>query len=306
MIKRRELLAGSAALVALSVSQGCAATKPMRPDVAKYIRALEGLGRLGVCILDTQTGEYSGHRTDEHFVMCSTFKLPLAAVILQEADQGRLNLDEILPFGEADMVANSPITKANIARGGMRIVDLAQATQTTSDNVAANLLLKRLGGPEALTTKLRATGDKITRVDRYEPMANFVLSADLRDTTTPLAMAQTVARFTTGRLLKPQSRDILLKWMEDTRTGEKRIRAGLPANWRSGDKTGTGMSVGMTDKYNDVAITFPPGRAPIIIAAYYDTGRQGEEMRDEDLAVLAQVGRIAAKWIVGEPVAPLA
>ncbi len=306
MIERRELLAGSAALAALSISQGCAAGKPQRPDISSQIQALEGEGRLGVCILDTQTGAYGGHRAEEYFVMCSTFKLPLAAVILREADQARLNLDEILRYGPADMVSNSPITEVNIERGGMRIIDLAQATQTTSDNVAANLLVRRLGGPAGLTAKLRAVGDKITRLDRYEPMANFVLSADLRDTTTPLVMAQTVSKLTTGNLLKAESRAMLLKWMEETQTGKKRIRAGLPASWRSGDKTGTAGAKGMTDKCNDVAITFPPGHAPIIIAAYYDTGRQGDGMRDEDQAVLAEVGRIAAKWATGKAIAGLA
>jgi beta-lactamase class A len=300
MIERREFLGSAAALAALAASPGCYAKAPKRRDISEKFRALEGKGRLGVCLYDTQTGEHGGYREDEYFVMCSTFKLPLAAVILREADQGRINLDEVLPYGMVDMVANSPITQANVTKGGMRIVDLAQATQTTSDNVAANLLTKRLGGPAALTAKWRAVGDKITRSDRYEPMANFVLSADLRDTTTSLAMAQTVAKFTTGNLLNANSRAMLLKWMEETETGRKRIRAGLPANWRSGDKTGTGSAKGMTDKYNDVAITFPPGRAPVIIAAYYDTGRQGDEgMRDEDQAVLAEVGRIAAAWVTG-------
>ena len=298
MIERRELLGGAVLVAAMAASSGCKAQPGKRPDIRAQISKLDGEGRLGVCILDTETGEYTGNREQEHFVMCSTFKLPLVAAILRDADQGKLQLDEVLTYSAADLVSNSPITEANVLQGGMRIVDLAQATQTTSDNVAANLLLKRLGGPEGLTARLRAMGDAVTRVDRYEPMANFVLSADLRDTTTPMGMAQSVARITTGELLKAESRAMLLKWMEETRTGSKRIRAGLPAPWRSGDKTGTGMAKGMTDKYNDIAITFPPSKAPIIIAAYYDTGRQGEEMRDADMAVLAEVGRIAAKWVM--------
>ncbi len=298
MIERRELLGGAAALSTMALSPGCYAKTPKRPDASAQFNKLEGKGRLGVCILDTKTGEYIGNRSSEYFVMCSTFKLPLAAAILREADQGKLMLNTVLPYGKADLVSNSPITEANVAQGGMRIVDLAQATQTTSDNAAANILVKHLGGPHGFTERLRAMGDSVSRLDRYEPMANFVLSADLRDTTTPLAMAQTIARITTGNLLKSESRAMLFSWMEETRTGAKRIRAGLPATWRSGDKTGTGMAKGMTDKYNDVAITFPPSKAPIIIAAFYDTGQQGEDMRDEDMAVLAEVGRIAAKWVM--------
>ena len=115
-------------------------------------------------------------------------------------------------------------------------------------------------------------GDTVTRLDRYEPDLGLVLSADLRDTTSPLAMAQLVRRITTGDLLQSGSRERLLQWMKNTDTGPNRLRAGLPAEWSTGNKTGTGRAEGTTNKCNDVAITFPPGRPPIIIAAYFDSG----------------------------------
>ena len=118
----------------------------------------------------------------------------------------------------------------------------------------------------------------------------------MRDTTTPQAMANLVRDITTGDLLKPDSRDRLLGWMENTRTGSKRLRAGLPPDWRTGDKTGTGRAEGTTNKCNDVAITFPPGRSPIIIAAYYDSGEYTPQVEARHEAVLAEVGRIAAGW----------
>ncbi len=156
--------------------------------------------------------------------------------------------------------------------GGMSIVALAQAAQEISDGVAANLLIKRLGGPTAVTGKFREMGDMVTRLDRYEPDLGLVLSADLRDTTSPLAMAQLVGRITTGDILQRGSPERLLGWMENTKTGPRRLRAGLPAEWRSGNKTGTGRTEGTTNKCNDIAITFPPRRSPIIIAAYFDSG----------------------------------
>jgi len=300
MINRRAVLAGSVALTTFTMSgvgSIAMAARPRRPDMTSRIAALEtGQARLGVCLLDTATGELSGHRLDEHFAFCSTFKLPMVAACLREADAGRLNLAEVLPYTKADLLEWAPVTGPNVGKGGLPIIELAQAAQQLSDGGAANLLVRRLGGPAAVTAKFREMGDPVTRLDRYEPMLGMVLSADLRDTTSPRAMAELVARITTGNLLSVASRDRLLQWMYDTKTGPKRLRAGLPAGWKVGNKTGTGRDAGITNKCNDVAIAYPPGRAPIIISAYYDAGEYTDQIEDRHQAVLAEVGRIAADW----------
>ena len=257
-----------------------------------------GQARLGVCFLNTVTGEVSGNRIEERFAMCSTFKLAMVAACLREADKERLNLEEILTYSEADLLPWAPVTRKHLATGGLSIATLAQAAQEMSDGVAANLLVKRLGGPTAVTTKFREMGDTVTRLDRYEPDLGLVLSADVRDTTSPLAYAQLVRRITTGRVLQRGSRARLLEWMRNTVTGANRLRAGLPAEWRTGNKTGTGRIEGTTNKCNDVAITFPPGRDPIIIAAYFDSGEYTAQTEAKHEAVLAEVGKIAAEWAV--------
>ena len=238
-----------------------------------------------------------GNRLDEHFAMCSTFKLPLAAAVLRMAERGKLRLDEAIPYSEKDMLSHAPVTRLHLAEGSMTVKALTEATQTTSDNPAANLLLRRLGGPAALTAALRSMGARTTRIDRMEPEMNLVLPGEERDTTTPRDMAQFVARLATGKILKRASREELMAWMVATTTGDKRIRAGLPKGWRAGDKTGTATHDLMTDKINDVAVTWPPGRAPMVIAAYYDSSRRSTEIGDPDQAVLAEVGRIAAEWL---------
>lgn len=295
MVRREFLIAAAAAL--LASNRPLAAATARRYDAASRLAALEtGQARLGVCLLDTASGEYTGRRVDERFAMCSTFKLPMVAAVLREADQGRLDLGEVVRYSSADLLPWAPVTGPNVGKGGLTILELAQAAQEQSDGVAANLLVRRLGGPAAVTAKFREMGDPVSRLDRYEPELGLVLSADLRDTTTPQAMANLVRDITTGDLLKPDSRDRLLGWMENTRTGSKRLRAGLPRDWRTGDKTGTGRAEGTTNKCNDVAITFPPGRSPIIIAAYYDSGEYTPQVEARHEAVLAEVGRIAAGW----------
>lgn len=296
---RRQFLRAAAAVAALPLASVMAEPAVRRHDAAARLRSLEqGNARLGVCLLDTATGEFTGHRVDERFAMCSTFKLPLVAAVLREADRGRIDLDEILPYSRADLLPWAPVTGRHVDEGGLSIAVLAQAAQERSDGVAANLLVRRMGGPPAVTAKFREMGDPVTRLDRYEPELGLVLSADLRDTTSPLAMAQLVSRITTGDVLRPESRDRLLQWMQDTNTGARRLRAGLPADWRSGNKTGTGRAEGTTNKCNDVAITFPPRRSPIIVAAYFDSGEYTAQVEARHEAVLAEVGRIAADWAV--------
>jgi beta-lactamase class A len=290
------LLAGTSLLLPFA---GVARARALPASDLKSLAALERKvgGRLGVAVLDSGSGQLVGHRLDQRFGMCSTFKMPLAAAILREVDQGRLRNDQWVPYGPADKVPHAPITQRNLQMRGMTLVALAEAAQTTSDNVAANLLLKLIGGPAGFTATLRAAGDTITRLDRYEPHMNQVKGPDQRDTTTPAAMARTTERMLTTDWLSSASRDLLISWMVATTTGELRLRAGLPGNWRAGDKTGTGMAAGMPDKYNDVAIAWPPGKAPLVISAFYETARPHKGgMRDEDQAVLAEVGRIAATW----------
>lgn len=282
----------------------CAQVRQPAPDARQQL-ALEALrevavrsgGRLGVQLHDTGSARRLGWRADERFAMCSTFKLSLAALILREADAGRLQLDERIAYGPEVLMSISPVTRANVTRGWMTIGELTEATQITSDNAAANLLLRRIGGPEMLTAFWREMGDRTARLDRYEPELNNVPDGDPRDTVTPAGIAQAVAAFTTGPVLLPTSRKRLIDWMEATQTGIDRIRAALPAGWRGGDRSGTSYNVGQGNMYNDIALLFPPGgRPPLVVAAFLRATDYYEGRKPEDEAVLRQVGQIAVQW----------
>jgi beta-lactamase class A len=167
-------------------------------------------------------------------------------------------------FGPGDMLSHAPATSAKLAAGSMSIRELCAAAVEVSDNPAANLLLAQIGGPAGLTTDLRRIGDAITRLDRNELALNTNLPGDERDTTTPHAMAHTWAKLFTGDVLTAKSRQMMTKWVKASSTGARRIRAGLPKEWEAGDKTGTGTNGAV----NDVAIFWPPGRGPVILAIY--------------------------------------
>ncbi|MEJ2867486.1 class A beta-lactamase [Actinomycetospora sp. OC33-EN08] len=253
--RRRVLALGAAALAA-----GCTpAPTPAPPAVGNEdpfapIEAGFG-GRLGVFALDTATGRTVGHRADERFLLCSTSKMPTAAAILA----ARVPLDEVVRYSAADLVRNSPTTSR--ARE-MTVRDLCAAAITVSDNAAENLLLRRLGGPKAVEAYVRSIGDGVSSFDRTEPELN-VRSGTL-DTSTPRQMARTLQACTLGTGLDDAGRAQLTDWLVANTTGGQRVRAGLPAGWRTGDKTGSGDG----GEVNDVAMTWPPGRSPVLLAVY--------------------------------------
>lgn len=297
---RRTLLLS--VLLTASVSCRTSTSDAGAPDLERALAGLERGGRLGVAVLDTGDGTVRGHRLDERFAMCSTFKLTLAAMVLDRAAAGGRGLDVPLPVGADDLLAHAPVTKAAVdaavARGAgtaqMTLVALAEAAQTRSDGTAANLLLRDVGGPAAFNAFCRANGDAVTRLDRYEPEMNDVRPGDERDTTTPRAMARLLARLLDGGM-HPSARQTLRQWLFDTTTGTARVRRGLPPDWPAGDKTGTGGGDGVTVKCNDVVWVEPPGRAPLVVAVYYDRDVVADWPSDADEEVLAEVGRIVAR-----------
>ena len=268
---------------------GLAAARPAFADTDPF-EALEKQhgGRLGVAALDIATGQQMAHRSGERFPLCSTFKLLAAAAILKNVDAGSERLDRRVAYGQSDLLEYAPVTRANLSKGGMTVSELCAAAVELSDNAAGNLLLASIGGPSGLTRFARSLGDSITRLDRTEPTLNTAIPGDPRDTTSPAAMVADLNALLVGNALTTNSRGTLLGWLNNCKTAAKRIPAGLPPEWKSGNKTGSGDN----GTANDVAvIQRPAGKAPILVAAYYTGSPATPAERD---GVLAEVGRIVA------------
>jgi beta-lactamase class A len=237
--------------------------------------------RLGVVAVDTGSGRRVEHRPDERFAYASTIKAPLAGAVLAATTDAQL--DEVITYSESDLVPYSPVTGERVATGMTRR-ELADAAVRFSDNTAANLLLEDLGGPAGLAAALRAVGDDVTRPARDEPALNEAVPGDVRDTSTPRAMAATLQAFAVGDALEAGDRALFNDWLQRNTTGDTLIRAGTPAGWVVGDKTGTG---GFGTR-NDIAVITPPGRAPIVLAVLSDKGRAGADHDDELVARAAR------------------
>ena len=240
-------------------------------------------GRLGVAVLRAGGG-IDGHRLDERFPMCSTFKWLAAAHVLHRVEMGQEQLERRVRYGRDQLKAYSPVTARHAGGEGMTVAELCLAAVAESDNTAANLLLASAGGPQGLTRYARSVGDDVTRLDRMEPALNEARPGDPRDTTTPRAMAQTLHAHLVGTVLAPAGREQLAKWLRASETNNLRLRAGLPEGWRMGSKTGTGAH-GTT---NDVGIFWPPNRPPIVVAAFLTQSKAPEAARNGAIAEVAR------------------
>ncbi|MEM1051931.1 MAG: class A beta-lactamase [Pseudomonadota bacterium] len=274
---RRTFVGGSLSLAGLTAT-GCSLDLPdiAVPELgpgnrfAAMLRQIEGEanGTLGVEFIDVTTGQSGGINRDMRFGHASSFKLSLAAFLLARDAAGEINADKLVRWDESDMMRPSAFTREHIDTGAT-LRDLARATQTTSDNPAANILLRELGGPSALTGFWRSLGDETSRLDRYEPEVNLVPPTEVRDTTTPAAMARTVSKLVYGSALPEAQRAELKSWMVDTTTGLRRVRAGLPKDWLAGDKTGTGLTPGTGGTYIDIGFVESSKGGRFVFAAYF-------------------------------------
>jgi beta-lactamase class A len=261
------------------------APAPADPAPLQAVEAQFGV-RLGVSAVNVHTGQTMSYRDGERFPLLSTFKAYAAAALLHEHALSSGYFDKVLHWTEADLLPNSPTTSERVATG-MTISELCAAAITVSDNTAGNLLLKELGGPAGLTAFAREIGDEESRLDRWEPELNTAVPGDARDTTTPRAWAFVLRSLVLEETLETPERQQFTEWLLANKTGDERIRAGLPAGWRTADKTGTG-SYGTA---NDVGVVWTPDGTPIVLAIM--TSKPTEDAESEGAPIAAAAKAVA-------------
>lgn len=267
-----------------------AVKKTPAPQLHREFAELENKydARLGVYAIDTGTNRKVSYRPQERFAYASTYKALAAGALLQQYSMDQL--DELVTYNSEDIVSYSPVTQLHVDTG-MTLREVAEAAVRYSDNTAGNLLLEKLGGPEGFETALRQIGDHVTQADRYETDLNSAVPGDSRDTSTPKALATSLQAFAVSDLLPNEKRTILTDWMRGNATGDTLIRAGAPTGWEVDDKSGAG-SYGTR---NDIAIVWPPNRAPIVIAVLSSRDTQNATFDNTLIAEAAKVALNALK-----------
>jgi beta-lactamase class A len=284
ILNRRTLLAAASGLAVWP-----ALAQEALPSLSAYER--ETGGRVGLYAENVVTGAKIAWRAEERFVMCSTFKASLASFVLARIDQGKDHLESMIVYGPEDLLEYAPVAKQNItnsAKASMSVADMCAATVELSDNTCANLLLARIGGPSALTAFWRSTGDTVTRLDHNEPELNRSPPGDPNDTTTPVAMVGNLRRFLLGEVLSLDSRQRLTGWMLNCKTGDNRLRAGLPKDWKVADKTGNSGR----DAAGDIAVVWSKPDRPVLISAYVQGGSPSEP---QFTALFSEIGRMVGE-----------
>ncbi|AEV76118.1 beta-lactamase class A [Mycolicibacterium rhodesiae NBB3] len=282
-LSRRHVLLGGLTLAAVAAtSEKPALADPAEPPSLSVEALIQGLEQkhnasIGVFATNLASGKTVAHRAQEPFAMCSTFKAYASGRILQMAQHGELSLDDPMFVDPAGILPNSPVT-APRAGGEMTLAELCQAVLQQSDNAGANILLNRIGGPQAITAFARSIGDHQTRLDRWETELNSAIPGDLRDTSTPEALGAGFRALLDGDVLAPPQRGLLDDWMRANQTSS--MRPGLPAGWTSADKTGSG-DYGST---NDVGIAYGPEGQRVLLAIM--TRTQANDPKAENLRPL--------------------
>ncbi|MEU0874500.1 class A beta-lactamase [Nocardia brasiliensis] len=289
----RRTLLGATALLPLAACSTSATTDSAPTTQARHDRLFELErkfdARLGVYALDTASGATIAHRADERFAFCSTFKGLAAAAVLQRNPLS--HLDTVVRYTEEDLTKNAAITPRHVATG-MTIRDLCDAAVRYSDGTAGNLLLRDIGGPAELTAYLRGLGDPVTRMDRIEPAITEATPGDPRDTSSPRALGTDYQRIVLGDALPEDKRAFLRDLLERNATGAGavRVRAGVPQGWKVADKTGTGEY----GTLNDIAIVWPPDRAPLVLSIMSSKATADAEY---DQALLAEAAAYVASTL---------
>ncbi|WSP86790.1 class A beta-lactamase [Streptomyces sp. NBC_01235] len=244
----------------LTAGPAHATTGPTADPVTARLRALEAEhgARLGVFAYNVRTRRSVRHRADELFPVCSLFKTLAVAAVLRDLDDGVL--DRRIHYTADEVVENSDVTKDHVA-DGMTVAELCAAAIQRSDNTAGNLLMRELGGPAAVTAFARSVGDRVTRLDRWEPELNSAEPWRVTDTTSPYAIGRTYARLLLGDVLADADRRRLTNWMLGTVTSANRFRAGLPPTWTVADKTGGGWY----GADNDAGVAWTPDGSPVVL-----------------------------------------
>lgn len=287
---RRTLIGGAGALALV----GCyprrdelKAEETPQPFLLNDLEERHG-GRLGVAALDIGSQRRVSWRGQERFAFCSTFKAFLAVATLERVQREEEQLDRAVPVTRADMIPHAPVTEKAIGRT-LTIRELMQAAVEVSDNPAANILIREMGGIAVWRSWWPTFGDTTTVISRLEPDLNTALPNDPRDTCLPDQTIANIRELAFSDRLTPEHDQLISGWMIASPTGPNRIKAGAPQGWTVAHKTGTGAN-GAT---NDIGMLTPLSGSPVLMAVYF-TGAP-EATDDQRDAVIAEATRRALK-----------
>lgn len=289
LVRRQLLLASGAALLCPTPLLFAAPSTGVTAAQTQLAALEQGAGgRLGVAAWRHGSAQRVAYRADERFPLASTFKAMLAAAVLARSVSQPGLLEQRVRYEKKELVSYSPITEKHLAEG-MSVADLCAATLQYSDNSAANFLMRLLGGPQAVTAFARSIGNTLFQLERWETELNSAIPGEVRDTASPASMAHSLQQLLLEHSLPAVQRQQLDAWMRGNTTGDKRIRAGVPAGWQVADKTGSGAY----GSVNDIGVAYPASGAPLVIAVYYTREQKNADTNEDIITAATRIATAA-------------
>lgn len=239
--------------------------------------------RVGVSALDTESGESVDHRADERFGFASSLKVFAVAELLDRTTPKELEKNVTWTQADVDEAGWTPVTEEHVD-DGLPLEDVAESALRVSDNLAMNIVLDELGGPEALDDAMEKDGDSTTEVTDEEPELNDVEEGSTDNTTTPAAFTANLQDLLDAKRLSDDDRKVLFDWMSANETGDPLIRAGAPDGWVVRDKSGHSDAI-----QNDIAVVTPADRKPIVISVMTETDDPESEDGPALVSAVAEV-----------------
>lgn len=259
-------------------------------DTAKLIATVQGeesaLGaRIGMAVFDANTRTTWQYRGDEQFPLNSTHKTFSCAALLSKVDDKSLSINQSVAISKDMLIAYSPITEKSLSPQTITLGEICRAAVSYSDNTAANIVFDAIGGEAGFNTYMQSIGDKQTRLDRKEPELNESTPGDVRDTTTPNAIVNSLRKILLGDVLSVSSRSKLTQWMLDDQVAGALLRASLPPDWKIADKTGAG---GYGSR-SIVAVIWPPKKQPLVVGIYITQTKASLQASNQAIARIGEV-----------------
>ena len=259
-------------------------------DTTKLIQAVQSeesalQARVGMTVFDANTGTTWNYRGDERFPLNSTHKTFSCAALLAKVDGKSLSLSQSVSISKEMLVTYSPITEKSLSPETVTLGRICQAAVSYSDNTAANVVFDAIGGATGFNAYMRSIGDEQTRLDRKEPELNEGTPGDVRDTTTPNAIVNSLRKILLDDGLSVSSRSELTQWMLDDQVAGALLRASLPSDWKIADKTGAG---GYGSR-SIVAVIWPPSKQPLVVGIYITQTKASMQASNQAIARIGVV-----------------
>jgi beta-lactamase class A len=230
-----------------------------------------------------------------HPPMQSVFKLPLAVNALHLVAEGRLAVDQPVRFLPSDRIlphTHSPLQDKH-PNGNMDVSlrELLRLEIAESDNVAADIVLRTVGGPAIVNEYIQSLGVQGFHLQDDEQGLARDVAVQYRNWFEPAGAVELLRRISDDLPLTAAHTRMLWQWMQDASSGAQRIKGELPAGTIVLHKTGSsGTRDGVTFATNDVGlITLPDGRR-LAIAIFVTDSKADDETRD---AVIARIAKAA-------------